>query len=312
MTRRQNSLRYGQCMFSKPNITVIAFLVACVGIALFSVMDAAMKSLSIAIGAYNAMLWRQLVGVGIGGVGFFATRSSWPTKAALRLTMIRGGLGAVMAFTFFWGIARVPLAEGIALSFIAPLITLYLAAVILKERIGRGAITASMLGMIGVGVILAGRIGAESYDREVMLGIGAIFISAILYAYNLILQRQLAQISSPTQVAFFMNIFALAVTVIPAPFLAHVPEQVHWPLIVLGAVLAYVSIVLLSWAYARAEAQILIPVEYTAFIWAAILGLVFFNEQVTVATLIGTALIVAGCIIAARQKPERADHIEMA
>ena len=67
---------------------------------------------------------------------------------------------------------------------------------------------------------------------------------------------------------------------------------------------------LLSWAYARAQAKILIPVEYTAFIWAGILGWLIFAEQPTSATLLGTALIVAGCLVAAREQPDHIDHIE--
>jgi S-adenosylmethionine uptake transporter len=67
---------------------------------------------------------------------------------------------------------------------------------------------------------------------------------------------------------------------------------------------------LLSWAYARAEAKILIPVEYTAFIWAALFGWLIFAEDVTVWTLVGTVLIVSGCLVAARQQPDRVDHVE--
>ena len=71
-----------------------------------------------------------------------------------------------------------------------------------------------------------------------------------------------------------------------------------------------VSILLLSWAYARAQAKILIPVEYTAFVWAVLLGWWLFAEQVTVTTLCGTALIVLGCLVAMQQKPEHVDHVE--
>ena len=52
----------------------------------------------------------------------------------------RGVIVTVMAVLFFWGIGRVPLAQAIALTFIAPLIALLLAAVFLGERIGRRSI----------------------------------------------------------------------------------------------------------------------------------------------------------------------------
>ncbi len=288
----------------------IPFATACLGIALFSAMDGYMKGLAIALGAYNAMYWRVIIGAIIGGIIFFVRREKLPTPAALRLHMLRGGIAAIMATTFFWGIARVPLAEGIALSFIAPLITLYLAALLLGEVISRGAIIASFLGIAGVGVILLGRIGGAAYDQEALRGIAAIFVSAIFYAYNLILQRQQAQIATPVEIGFFQSLCAMIALSLAAPFLAAVPAVEHLPDLVISAVLAFCSLLLLSWAYARAEAQVLVTVEYTAFIWAALFGWLFFSEQVTLATVLGTALIVTGCIIATRQKPERVQHIE--
>ncbi len=67
---------------------------------------------------------------------------------------------------------------------------------------------------------------------------------------------------------------------------------------------------MMSWAYARAPAKALIPVEYTAFVWASILGWMVFDETVTASTVLGTALIVSGCVVAAWQKPSRLNHIE--
>ena len=74
-------------------------------------------------------------------------------------------------------------------------------------------------------------------------------------------------------------------------------------MLVLSATLASVSLVLLSWAYARAEASYLVPVEYSAFLWAALIGWAVFGEAVRPATLTGAALIVAGCVYAARNRP---------
>ena len=285
------------------------FATATLGIAFFSFMDVLMKELAIAIGAYNAMLWRCAIGAIIGGVVFFATRMPLPPRSTLKIHIIRGFLAAVMATLFFWGLARVPLAEAVALSFIAPLITLYLAAVMLKEKIGRGAITASLLGIGGVVVILSGKMGGH-FTADAKWGVAAIFLSAIFYAYNLILQRQQAQVAKPAEIAFFQSLIAASALALASPWFAVVPAARHLPALTGSAVLALISLFLLSWAYARAEAQVLVAVEYTAFVWAAIYGWVFFGEAVTVPTLLGTALIITGCIIAARQKPQHVEHIE--
>jgi S-adenosylmethionine uptake transporter len=284
---------------SVPSIA-LPFAVATLGIALFSGMDAVMKHLALAIGAYNALLWRTLTGAVIGGLIFFGLRRPWPGRAAMRIHLIRGIMSSVMAILFFWGLARVPLAQGVALAFVAPLIALYLAALILKEKIERRAILASLLGFAGVLVILAGQAQAD-LGPEAFRGALAILASAALYAWNIILMRQQALVAKPFEIAFFMSAIMSACFLLVAPLLGDVPDAGHVPAILSSAALAFGSLLLLSWAYARAEAQYLAPVEYTAFIWASLFGLIFFAEPVRPLTLAGAAMIVVACILAARR-----------
>ncbi|MEA3009716.1 MAG: S-adenosylmethionine uptake transporter [Sphingomonadales bacterium] len=278
---------------------IVPFAVGTAGIALFSVMDALMKGLSLAIGTYNALLWRTAAGALIGGAVYFLRRSPRPGRAALRVHLIRGSMGSVMAVTFFWGLARVPLAQAIALAFVAPLIALYLAALLLKERIERSAIIASLLGFAGVVVILAGQAQAEM-GREALLGSISILVSATLYGWNIILMRQQAQLAGPVEIAFFMALIMASCFALGAPFLAEPPPLSQLPAIVAAAALAFGSLLLLSWAYARAEAQRLAPVEYTGFIWASIFGWLIFAEPVRPLTLAGAAMIVGACWAATR------------
>ena len=58
----------------------IPFAVATLGIALFSGMDAVMKQLTLAIGVYNAIFWRQIAGALFGGLAFFGTKGRWPAR----------------------------------------------------------------------------------------------------------------------------------------------------------------------------------------------------------------------------------------
>jgi S-adenosylmethionine uptake transporter len=217
----------------------------------------------------------------------------------------------VMAVSFFYSITVLPLAEAIGLSFIAPVVALYLAAVMLGETIGREAILASVAGLIGVVIIMAGRLSG-GYTSEHLWGAGAVLFSAVVFAYNLILARRQAQIAGPIEIAFFQNLFVAVTLSLAAPWFLEPFAIDKGPMILGAAVLAIISLLLLSWAYARAEAQILIPVEYTAFVWAALFGWLFFGEPVTITVLVGTALIVCGSLIAARAKPEPINQVEIA
>ncbi len=60
---------------------------------------------------------------------------------------------------------------------------------------------------------------------------------------------------------------------------------------------------LLSWAYARAEAQHLAPVEYPSFIWDSMLGYLIIDERIIPLTLVGAAMIIVACLIAVTRPP---------
>ena len=288
---------------------IIPFGVALLGIATFAAMDVVMKGLSIEMGAYNAILWRTLIGLPMAALLFIWKGNSWPQVSNIKVHVWRGLVISLIAFMFFWGLVHVPLAEAIGLSFIAPLIALYLAVVLLGERISRRSVIASLIGFSGAMVIIAGKLGGE-YSDTIGLGMAAIFCSAVLYGYNLILQRQQALLADPVEIALFQNGTILVVYAMLAPFLAIPPATGQLLPLAAAALLGVVSILFLSWAYARAQAKILIPVEYTAFIWAALFGWLVFGEEVTFITLAGTALIVAGCLLAAAQQPDKVDHVE--
>jgi S-adenosylmethionine uptake transporter len=279
----------------------IAIGVATLAIAAYSAMDAVMKALTLDLGVYNAMLWRMAVASLIAGALWLALRSPRPSRAALRIHVIRGVMSSLMAILFFWGLARVPLAQGVALAFVAPLVALYLAALVLKETIQPRAILGSLVGFAGVLVIMLAQAEAE-LGREAFWGALSILGSAIFYAWNIVLMRQQALVAKPLEAALFTGLVITLCYLPFAPFWVALPPSGQYGPILLSAIFGVMALMLLSWAYARAEAQYLAPVEYTAFVWAAIFGAAFFAEPVRPLTLIGAAMIVAGCFVAARPK----------
>jgi len=279
-----------------------AYAVAVLGIALFSIMDMVMKGLTLAIGTYPTLLWRSLIGIALAAIPYLATRKAWPGRTALRLHLLRGAIMVPMAILFFWGLARVPMAQAVALTFIAPLIALALAALILDEPVGKRTIGGSLAAFAGVVVIFIGQAQAD-LGPTALLGSFAILGSAVIYAFNIIVMRRQAQNAGPVEIAFFQNIVIgiVLVAAIPVMGVPALPSG-HWGELLLAASLAIGSLMLLGWAYARAGAAYLSTTEYTAFLWAILLGWLRFGETVSPFTLIGAGLIVAGCLIAVRTR----------
>ena len=276
-------------------------LAALAGVAALALMDAFMKGASLAIGAYSAALLRSALGLCLIAPVWLAAGGRWPGRQALRLHLVRGVVSAFMALSFFFALTRLPIAETIAISFFAPILSLYLAAVILKERIRRSAIAAGLFGLAGTLVIVGGRIGRETLNDGAAAGLAAILFSALLYAYNLILARQQAQTAGPLEIASFHSGVGAAVLALGAPWLLALPDGETFLAIGAASLLTVCGAAVLGWAYAREEAQVLVPMEYSGFLWAALFGWLFFAETVTPTVLAGTALIVIGCAIATRR-----------
>jgi drug/metabolite transporter (DMT)-like permease len=279
-----------------------AYAVAVLGIALFSIMDMVMKGLTLAIGTYPTMLWRSVIGLALAAIPYLMTRKAWPGRTALRLHLLRGAIMVPMAIFFFWGLARIPMAQAVALTFIAPLIALALAALILKEPIGPRTIGGSLAAFAGVIIIFFGQAQAD-LGPTALLGSFAILGSAVIYAFNIIIMRRQAQNAGPVEIAFFQNIVIGLVLVSAIPVMGQPPlPSGHWGELILASALAIGSLMLLGWAYARAGAAYLSTTEYSAFLWAMLLGWLRFGESVSVFTLLGAGLIVAGCLVAARTR----------
>lgn len=283
---------------SSPPLPVLAPVMAVVaGIAAFSVMDAAMKAASLAIGVGTALLLRNLFGTLLTIPLWLAKGRPVPTRKVALFHFQRSCVTSVMAALFFYGLVRIPMAEGMAISFFAPIIALYFAALLLGETIRPRAILAALLGLVGMVVIGADRFGAGEYGAEAIRGTAAIVLSAVFYALNLVMQRKQALLAGPVEIALFQNLNVTVLFALFAPLYWTVPDAVSLAWTVLGAALATTALLFLSWGYARAEAQVLVPVEYTGFLWAALMGWMVFGEHLGLGVVAGAALIVVGCWI---------------
>jgi drug/metabolite transporter (DMT)-like permease len=288
-------------MTPRPLSPALAFAVAAAGIGLFSIMDAVMKSLTLALGVYNALVWRTGTGTLLGGGIWLASGRPRPSARGLRLHLIRGTITAAMAVLFFWGLARVPMAQAITLAYIAPILALIGGAVWLGERVGRRVVFASLAAFGGVLVVLADPAN-RALPGEAWWGAAAVLASAVLYAVNLLVARLQSQAARPGEIAFFQSAIITLILLVAAPWLIAVPPLAEAWKIVAGGALATASLFLLAWAYAHGEAGFLATSEYTSFVYAAALGWLVFGERLSPFTLAGAAIIVAACLYAARRR----------
>ena len=131
---------------------------------------------------------------------------------------------------------------------------------------------------------------------------------------NIVLMRHQAVAAKPLEISFFQTLVVtiLWVAVLPFAGLPAVPSLVWWGWIAQAAAMSVAGGLLFAFAYARAEASYLAVTEYSAFIWASVLGWLVFHERVGPFTLAGAVLIVGGCLFASRGRGRVAAEIEVA
>jgi len=272
--------------------------VAVMGVMLGCAMDAMVKTLGAAYSVVLIATGRYIFGAMFSGAAVVATRSRLPNAAGLRRHALRAVIIAICSVLFFNCLDILPIAEATVLIFCAPLMIAPLARVILGEKMRRTAMIALAVGFIGMLVTVQGVDGAGDNARRVE-GIVSGMAAAALYALSMVLLRQLARNDSAVTTAFLSNVFP-AIYLIPfAIYLGAAPQAADLPLFALTGLTGFFMWFMLTSAYSRAPAQDIAPAEYTALIWSALLGYVFFAELPRWQVWAGAGVIALAVMLAA-------------
>jgi S-adenosylmethionine uptake transporter len=238
---------------------------------------------------------RYLAASFFAAIAFFVADERRPTWSAVRRNASRALAMLTSTACFFVALARLPLAEAIALTFIAPLFLTLMGRFILKEPIASKGMIGVVLGLIGVAIIALGNPmrGGNSFD---LLGLAGALGAAFFYALsNVLMRRQTTQDSLQTIVLLSNGCAAIFC----APFLVlqwRQPTAMVLSAVTFGGLFGACGHFCLGWAYARAHAGRLGILEYSAFFWGAVLGFAFFGEIPTLYTIAGASLILVACV----------------
>lgn len=178
----------------------IPFVVATAAVLLFTTMDAIVKALPHSLPTIELVAMRFAFGIPLVLLAMWRMRSGWPTLSSWKANAPRGVLNVASTLLFFTALRRLPLAEALTLSYLAPLMLALMAASVLGERLRRSALSAVLLGLCGVGAIAWNSIAGQLVLSGDMIGIAAAFGSAVTYATNNLMLRRQAQRDSATSI----------------------------------------------------------------------------------------------------------------
>ena len=274
-------------------------LIAVLAVALGSGIDALVKGSAPYAGLHHLLAWRFLFGGLIALAVFRAQKRPVPPLEAIRFHTFRGLIQLICAVTFFFAIIHLPLAVATIIGFTAALMVPFVARALLGERVTSLALIATLIGFAGAVLAVMGRPQNGAASELWLLGIASCFLSALLYAFGLVLLRMRATKEDATTIAMFTNVVP-AIALLPVTIgLFGAPDWHDIPYFLMFGVLGYTVWYLMTLAYARAPAQRLAPLEYSALIWSGLFGSVFFGEYPGWQTWVGAVIIIGACLIVA-------------
>ncbi|RDV05123.1 DMT family transporter [Undibacter mobilis] len=221
----------------------------------------------------------------------------------------RGTVSVCGMFSNFAALARLPLADATAIQFGSPLITVALAALILKERVRVFRWTAVVVGFVGVIVMLIPNFDPGRYTAVgvgAAAAVGSIFavIAAFCNAGAVIQTRRLTQSESTSSIVFYFSLSCALVGAATLPFAWYTPTREELMALVATGILGGIAHIFLTESYRHATASVIAPFDYTSLIWALLLGYWFFGELPSTLVYVG-ASIVAGAGLAVLWRERR-------
>lgn len=213
-----------------------------------------------------------------------------------KLQIVRAAFLLGDTFLFFAALALIPLANGKAVFFVAPLIMTALSPFILKEKVGQRRWTAVFIGFAGALVILRPDIQGISWGYALALA------SAALYALYLLYTRKLAKSSPPLVTLLVTAVFGTAIMSAVVPFYWTAPDLTGWLLMLAMGALGTVSHYLIIKAFELGEMPMLAPFTYAEIVSASIFGLIVFGQFPDLWTWIGITIVIASGIYISRRE----------
>ena len=250
------------------------------------------------------VVWFRQLGLLIGVLALLALRGPGLLVSVKPFLQIGRGLAAaVSASCFVMGVGFVPLADAVAVTFIAPFVVTILGALILREPVGIRRWAAVATGFVGMLIVI--RPGMGVFHPAILFIVAA----ACMFAFRQILSRWLSGADSVTTTVAYTSITSSLVLSVTLPFVWVTPDSAAtWGIIAGMGICAGLGEVFVIRALDIAQAVVLAPVHYTLILWGTFYGFVIFGDLPDGWTILGCVIIVAsGLYTVHRERLRKSD-----
>jgi len=225
-------------------------------------------------------------------------------NSSIKNHLRRGVFGSIGMFSGFTALILLPLADATAISYAAPLFTVVLAALILKETVRIYRWSAVVIGFFGVLVMLVPYFtGSGAGGSQSITGMGFGLLGAICAGFATIETRKLTQSESTGAIVFYFMLLTTTVGLatgllglVDAGFAWRWPNGRDAILLVLMGVMGGIGQITLTQSFRYADASLIAPFDYLSMVWAIAIGWFLFGELPQSIVIAGASIVVAAGI----------------
>jgi drug/metabolite transporter (DMT)-like permease len=213
--------------------------------------------------------------------------------------VLRGAAVLASSLLFLTGLTYLPLADASAINFIWPVLITVFAVIFLGEKVGIRRVGATIVGFLGMLLIV--RPGSGAFQTAAIYPLGG----AAFWALANVMTRLMSATDPPETTIVWSSAVMLLGTTLALPFVWTTPDAM---LLGLGLVVGIGSAVghaLIVFALERSNASTLAPFSYIQLVWATLIGYLAFGTIPDRWIFAGAALIVASGLYTAHRERVR-------
>jgi S-adenosylmethionine uptake transporter len=266
------------------------------GVGFFAINDALGKWLVKDYGVGQLMMLRSIGAVIVLAPMILSLRVNVIDPRQAPLQGLRILVAAVDTFAFYYATRFMPLADVMTFYMATPLIVTALSAPLLGEKVERFRWIAVLVGFAGV--IIALRPSPQMFSWAAPLAL----FGAVMFALSQTITRELRGVHwLPLVLWQFVGSGLIGAATVPFAWTA--PTAFDLGLMALVGAVSMLCFICIIRALALAHAAALAPLQYSAILWAAIMGWLVWRDAPTLPIIVGNAVIIgSGLYVAARGK----------
>ena len=205
-------------------------------------------------------------------------------------------MGTTSMVLGFYAVSMLPLADATAIAFSQPLFSVLVAVAIAKEKVRWRRWTATIVGFVGVLVMV--RPGAGSLQLGALIALA----NAATVAISILLVKRLSDSETPLMILTQFAIFSTLLLALPAIWVWRWPDAWGWTLAIGIALAATVGQYFWVQAFKAGEMSAVAPFEYLRLPFAVFLGWLIWGEMPVIWTYVGDAIVIASALYIAHRE----------